>query len=71
MRKPKMVCHIIIEGESAEELFAVGPIDLRDYFLSESLHVKPADVKSIQFNKVEKWDSIGVPIEGIKHKDNF
>jgi hypothetical protein len=60
----------MVKSELIEE-FAAGPIDLRDYFLPKYLHVKPADVKSIKLSKVEKWDSLGFPVEGIKHKDNF
>ncbi|AXJ12495.1 hypothetical protein [Streptococcus pluranimalium] len=38
---------IKIDGASADELFAVGPNDLLNYFLPEALGVKKEDVVSI------------------------
>lgn len=65
---------IVIDGKSADELFAVGPNDLREYFLPEYLHVDPKDVKSIHFEEVhEGEDGRPWPISGSckVHKDNF
>lgn len=45
----KWECTIVIDGESAESLFAAGPIDLKEFFLPEKLGVKTEDVKSITF----------------------
>jgi len=65
----KMVLHITISGESAEELFAVGPEDLKNYFLKEYLNVDPDDIKHISFNKRKEADNpFGVVTV---HKDNF
>lgn len=67
----KMKLVIVIDGDSADELFAVGPVDLRDYFLPEKLQVKSEDVKEIRFQKVVERDSMGFPSKYIKHVDNF
>lgn len=40
---------ITIDGESAKELFAVGPNDLKDYFLPEYLNINPNDIARISF----------------------
>jgi len=64
-----MTCVITIQGNSANELFAAGPVDLRDYFLKEYLHVEPSDVKHIQFTQLKQ---LGEPLgPQIVHKDNF
>ena len=63
---------IVIEGESAKELFAVGPKDMKEWFLlNECLHVKPEDVKSIIFQEVVERDGIGFPTKIITNKENF
>lgn len=63
---------IIIEGESAKELFAVGPNDLKEWFLpNECLRIKSEDVKSIYFEEVVERDSLGFPTKIITNKENF
>lgn len=63
---------IIIEGESAKELFAVGPKDMKEWFLpNECLHVKSEDVKSIRFVEVIKRDEFGFPTKTLINKENF
>lgn len=42
---------ITIDGESAKELFAVGPNDLVQYFLPEYLNVDPDDVVKVVFHE--------------------
>lgn len=49
LEREKWTVTIVIDGESAEELFAVGPNDLREYFLPKLLNVKSKDIKKIQF----------------------
>ena len=62
-----------IDGPSAEDLFLVGPIDLKEHFLKEHLHVDPRDVKKCFFEEVD--DPIaritGKTYNVITHKDNF
>lgn len=53
---------ISIDGQSADDLFPVGPNDLLNYFLPEKLGVDPKDVVSIKFTDTEK---------GIQHADNY
>lgn len=67
----KMELNIVIDGDSADELFAVGPIDLRDFFLPEKLGVKSSDVKSINFHKIIERDENGNPSKYTVYKDNF
>ena len=63
---------IIIGGESAKELFAVGPKDLKEWFLpNECLRVKSEDVKSIVFKEVVERDVHGLPTKTIVNKENF
>lgn len=75
-----MKCVIVIDGESAKELFAVGCKDLRDYFLPEDLHVKATDVSSIHFEELRRngkeisfSEAIlsSEPYEVITNKENF
>ena len=42
---------ITIDGESAKDLFAVGPDDLVQYFLPEHLNVNPNDVVKVVFHE--------------------
>lgn len=42
---------ITIDGESAKDLFSVGPNDLVQYFLPEYLNVDPDDVVKITFHE--------------------
>lgn len=37
---------ITIDGQSAQDLFAVGPNDLKDYFLPEQLGIDPKGYSS-------------------------
>ena len=61
---------IIIDGESAKELFAVGPNDLKDYFLPEYLNVDPNDIAKITFHEdVPPMDILFKP-KSI-HADNY
>lgn len=46
-KKWKLV--IEIDGESADNLFPVGPKDLKEYFLPEFLNVKEEDIVKIHF----------------------
>ena len=63
---------IVIEGESAKELFAVGPKDMKEWFLpNECLHVKSEDVKSIRFEEVIERDGLGLPTKTLTNKENF
>jgi hypothetical protein len=71
MSKEKMTLRITIDGDSADELFAVGPIDLRDHFLPKELNVKSSDVKSITFSQVTECDEDGWPTKRMEHRDNF
>ncbi len=66
-----MTLHIVIDGKSAEELFAAGPIDMKDYFLPDKLGVRSEDVKEITFRKVTERTEFGVPTREIHHKDNY
>ncbi|AXJ12535.1 hypothetical protein [Streptococcus pluranimalium] len=66
---------IKIDGASADELFAVGPNDLLNYFLPEALGVKKEDVVSIYMSdgkeKAEESKDF-VFVEGYTvHKDNY
>ena len=67
----KMKLHLVIDGASADELFAVGPNDLREYFLPEKLGVNADDVVSIRFSKVTERTEYGMPSHSIVHKDNY
>ena len=49
MKKYKL--SIVIDGASADDLFSVGPNDLREYFLPEYLNVDPDDVVKITFHE--------------------
>lgn len=69
-KHPMRLC-IVIQGVSAEELFAVGPNDLRDYFLPEHLDVNPADVQQVSFRQTIETDSSGLPARERVHLDNF
>ena len=42
---------ITIDGESAKDLFCVGPNDLVQYFLPEYLNVDPDDVVKVVFHE--------------------
>jgi hypothetical protein len=80
VRRKKMKCVIVIDGESANELFAVGPKDLRDHFLPNDLHVQSADVVKIHFEELKRDEKIINSSEAIlsskpysicNHPDNF
>lgn len=62
----KMKLYLIIEGESAENLFAVGPNDLLNYFLPEKFNVKSNDVVQIRFECPSDEEG-----KIIVHKDNY
>jgi hypothetical protein len=73
MSKGKMKFVLVVEGESAEELFAVGPKDLMNHFLPKDLNIKKEDVKKCWFEKNSDPDAF---LEGreytiTKHNDNF
>lgn len=68
--KEKMTLHIVIDGESAEELFAVGPNDLRTHFLKK-IGVKQGDVKQISFKQIAERDEDNFPTKWTVHKDNY
>lgn len=72
-RKGKMRFVLVVTGDSAEELFAVGPKDLVNHFLKEHLFIKPKDVKECWFEKISDLDA---RMEGreytlTKHEDNI
>lgn len=72
MAKEPMKLFIVITGDSAEELFAVGPNDLKDYFLPKGLNVKPEDVAKIHFEQVtERKPGHLLASKYIVHKDNY
>ena len=61
---------ITIDGDSAKELFAVGPNDLREYFLPEYLNIAPEDIARISFHEdIPPMESLFKPTS--IHKDNF
>lgn len=62
-----MECLIRIDGESARELFAAGPNDIRTFFLPEKLGVKEEDIAQITFEEPVKSE----PYRYIVHKDNY
>lgn len=66
---------IEIDGESANDLFAVGPTDLLEFFLPEKLGVNPKDVKSISFKEDLTVDEYGEYLIRERnrsgHKDNY
>lgn len=49
-----MKCIIVIDGESAKELFAVGGKDLVEYFLPKNLHILSKDVVKIHFEELRR-----------------
>lgn len=61
---------IKIDGKSARDLLAVGPIDIRDYFLNAGLKVDPRDVKSVRFTTSVPRNYTRRVNKGV-HKDNF
>ncbi len=61
-----MRCTIVIDGESAEDLFAVGPVDLRTHFLPKDLHVNEKDIVRVTFAEGSMIDGTGTV-----HKDNY
>jgi hypothetical protein len=58
---------IVIDGKSAEELFAVGPKDIIS-FLESRFHVRTEDIKSVAFIGVPDENN---PLRVIRHKDNY
>jgi hypothetical protein len=74
-KKPlkNLLLTIVIEGESACNLFPVGPVDIRDYFLEHGFgntDFKPKDVKSIKFTVPAKL-SYQKRVKKSVHRDNF
>lgn len=63
---------IVIEGESAEELLAVGPHDIADHFLGKAFGAsyRSSDVKSIKFTAPEDV-SVTRKVKRPAHRDNF
>ena len=64
---------ITIEGESANRLFPVGPVDIRDYFLEHGFgnaDFKPKDVKSIKFTVPARL-TYQKRVKKSVHRDNF
>ena len=65
---------IIIDGDSANELFLVGPKDLK-FFLKEHFNVKPKDIKTIAFEEDLSAEEFSGYIFGERgravHKDNY
>jgi hypothetical protein len=70
-----MILVIVIDGKSADDLFAAGPIDLKDHFLPKFLGIKSKDVKKCWFEELTD-EEFQKKIKGEKytyttHKDNF
>lgn len=67
-----MKCTIIIDGESANELFAVGVNDLLYAFLKKRLHVNHKDVVKIHFEEIRQngkiINAIDAVLSGEKYK---
>ena len=65
---------IIIDGDSANELFKIGPRDLK-FFLRERLNVKEEDIKTIAFEEDLSLEEFGSYMFGERgravHKDNY
>lgn len=65
---------IVIDGKSANELFAVGPKDLA-YFLKEKFNVLKKDIKIIAFEEDVDSDEYMEVLTGKRprliHKDNY
>lgn len=61
---------IKIKGDSARKLLAVGPEDLRDFFLPERFGVQKTDVDSIKFTSTEVV-SVNKTITTGVHPSNF
>ena len=64
-----MSLNILIDGESAKELFAMGPKDII-YFLKKELCVNPSDVKVCSFGN-NSFKKIVAGEDSIRHKDNI
>jgi len=71
---------IVIDGDSAADLFAVGPKDLREHFMPKQWGVDPKDVKKIHFEELKRDGKIisthdalmkKGPYTRINHKDNY
>jgi len=70
---------VLIEREELDELFAVGPNDLKNHFLPKWMGIAPADVKSVKFWEIRRNGKIisnsealiGGEYESTTHKDNF
>ena len=73
MKKGKMKFVLVVEGDSAEELFAVGPKDLMNHFLPKHLFIKKKDVKRCWFEKNSNPEGIwkGENYTITKNNDNF
>lgn len=73
MEKYKLT--IVIDGVSADDLFAVGPNDLKNYFLPEMLNVNPEDIKQISFTSDLTGDEFAQVMIGERqrygHVNNF
>lgn len=74
-RKPPkgLTLTIKIAGRSAEALFPVGPVDIKDYFLEHGFgnaSFKPKDVKSVKFTVPARL-SYQRRVKKGAHKDNF
>lgn len=48
----KMV--LVIDGESANELFAVGVKDLANFFLPRRMNIKTKDIKRLWFEELRR-----------------
>lgn len=66
---------ITIDGESANDLFAVGPKDLLEFFLPDRLGVNPKDVKQISFIEDLTDEEFTAHLLGHRsrseHRDNY
>ena len=62
---------LFVEGESADELFAVGQKDLMNHFLPKYLGIKRHDVKACWFEEIKGDLLKGETCTITKHKDNL
>lgn len=58
---------IEIDGESAINLFAAGPNDLRTHFIPNGLLIHEQDIRRVEFREVSDDD----PFETTVHADNY
>ena len=75
----KMV--LVVDGESANSLFAAGPNDIRDYFAPKEWGIASGDIVRCTFEEITDTDGNiipmsdavmgGKPYRVCTHEDNF